>query len=91
MGKYGMFETKEELDAFIAWRDKTIGEEAERLKGIGIKDQDDFIDKYSALCNLWETGEVADEDTIILTSDSAREFADKVLQIMYGGPWRNTE
>ena len=89
MAKFGMFDTEEERDEFIAWRDRTQAEEADRLKGIGITDADNLNRKYAQLCNLWETGEIQRDDEIGFTSDEAREFADKVFTIMHGGPWRN--
>jgi hypothetical protein len=89
MGKYGVFDTEAERDAFIAWGDKSLAEEAERLKGIGITDADDLNWKYGQLCHLWETGEVQGPDDVGLTRDEARLFADKVFIIMYGGQWRS--
>jgi hypothetical protein len=85
---FGMFETEEERDAWVAWRDRTIAAEAETLKGIGITGPDDFVAKYSALCHLYMTGEVPGEGEVMHTSDEARAFADGVLEIMHGGPWR---
>ena len=95
MTKYGAFNTEQERDAFVAWRDRTLADEAERLKGIGITGADDLADKFTRLCNLYETichtGELEDEDgeMLPLTSDNARAFATRVLEIMYGGPWRS--
>ena len=88
-GKFGMFDTAEERDAFVAWRDQKIADEAETLKGIGITGPDDFVAKYGALCHLYMTGEVPGPGDIQHTSDEAREFADGVLEIMHGGPWRS--
>jgi hypothetical protein len=83
-----MFKTAEERDAWVAQRDHAIADEAEALKGIGITGPDDLVSKYSALCHLYETGEVPGEDEIMHTSDEARMFADGVLEIMHGGSWR---
>lgn len=85
---FGMFETEQERDAWVAYRDRTIATAAEMLKGIGITGPDDFVAKYSALCHLYETGEVPGESEIMHTSDEARAFAYGVLKIMHGGPWR---
>jgi hypothetical protein len=91
----GIFEAEEQRNAFIEWRDRTLAGEAERLKVIGITSVDDLTTKYGALCHLYETTFHDDDDEeilevgdILLTSDDAREFADMVLQIMYGGEWR---
>jgi hypothetical protein len=87
-GKFGMFDTAEERDAFVAERDRAIAAEAEALKDIGITSADDLVEKYGALCHLYMTGEVPGPGDIQHTSDEAREFADGVLEIMHGGPWR---
>lgn len=87
-GKFGMFETAEERDAWVAQRDRLIAAEAETLKGAGITGPGDFVAKYAALCHLYMTGEVPGEDEVTLSSDEARAFADGVLEIMHGGPWR---
>ena len=87
-GKFGMFDTAEERDAFVAERDRVIAAEAEALKGIGITSADDLVEKYGALCHLYMTGEVPGPGDLQHTSDEARAFADGVLEIMYGGPWR---
>jgi hypothetical protein len=94
MGEYGAFNTEQERDEWVAERDRAIAEEAERLKGIGITGADDLAAKYADLCNLYETvyhtGETEVHGEMLpLTSDSARAFADKVLEIMHGGPWRS--
>jgi hypothetical protein len=88
-GKFGMFDTEAERDAFVAERDRRLAEEAEELKGIGIKNADDLVSKYSALCDLYERirhdmDPVADPDDVLMTSDEARAFADRVLEIMQG-------
>src|ERR1035441_153112 len=53
-----------------------ISDRAEMFKGIGIKDSDDLVKKYSQLCQLFE---YANHD---MTSDAARTFADTVFGIM---------
>jgi hypothetical protein len=83
-----MFKTAEERDAWVAQRDRVIAAEAETLKGIGITGADDFVEKYGALCHLYMTGEVPGPGDLQHTSDEARSFADGVLEIMHGGPWR---
>ena len=90
-GKFGMFETEAERDAWVAERDRRLAEEAEELKGIGIKNADDLVSKYSALCDLYEhvrawhgMDPVTDPFEVLLTSDDARAFADRVLEIMQG-------
>ena len=85
---FGMFETAEERDAWVAQRDRVIAAEAEALKGIGITSADDLVEKYGALCHLYMTGEVPGPGDLQHTSDDARMFADGVLEIMHGGPWR---
>jgi hypothetical protein len=65
-----------------------IAAEAETLKGIGITGADDLVEKYGALCHLYMTGEVPGPGDLQHTSDEARSFADGVLEIMHGGPWR---
>jgi hypothetical protein len=87
-GKFGMFDTEEERDAFVAERDRLIAAEAEALKDIGITSADDLVKKYGALCHLYMTGEVPGPGDLQHTSDEARAFADGVLEIMHGGPWR---
>jgi hypothetical protein len=91
-GKFGMFDTEAERDAFVAERDRLLALEAERLKGVGIKDADDLCRKYGELCDLFERvlhGYDLDDDADFeMTSDYAREAADRVLEIMHGGPWR---
>ena len=87
-GKFGMFDTEAERDAWVAERDRRLAEEAEELKGIGIKDADDLVSKYSALCDLYERvlhgmDLTADPD-FLMTSDEARAAADRVLEIMQG-------
>jgi hypothetical protein len=88
-GKFGMFDTEAERDAWVAERDRHIALEAEQLEGIGIKDADDLVGKYSALCDLYERVRhgmdlTADPDDVLMTSDEAREFASRVLEIMQG-------
>ena len=87
-GKFGMFDTEAERDAWVAERDRRIALEAEQLKGIGIKDADDLVSKYSALCDLYERvrhGMDLDADPdFLMTSDEARAAADRVLEIMQG-------
>jgi hypothetical protein len=88
-GKFGIFSTEAERDAWVAERDRRIALEAEQLKDIGIKDADDLISKYSALCDLYErvrhdmdlTPEPGD---VLMTSDEARAAANRVLEIMTG-------
>ena len=72
--------------------------EAERLRDIGIKDGADLTHKYAQLCTLYElavTDSPPDLDLHIeladtfLSSDDARRFADRVLEIMHGAPWRD--
>jgi hypothetical protein len=46
------------------------------------------VKKYGALCHLYMTGEVPGPGDLQHTSDEARAFADGVLEIMHGGPWR---
>jgi acetyl esterase/lipase len=89
MGKFGMFDTAEERDAFVAERDRLIAEEAAALAHIGITGPDDLVAKYSALCHLYEAGWVPEPGEILSTSDEAREFADRVLVIKHGGAWRS--
>jgi hypothetical protein len=89
-GKYGMFDTEAERDAWVAERDRGIAEEAALLKPIGIKDAKDLVDKYSALCDLFERvrhdwGLVPEDDDPLVTSDVARAAANRVLEIMQGG------
>jgi hypothetical protein len=84
----GVFDSEAERIAFNELVERTQAEEAEHLKGVGITSVDDLNEKYGQLCNLWETGEILGPGDIGLTSDEAREFADKVLIIMNGGPWR---
>jgi hypothetical protein len=83
-----MFKTAEERDAWVAQRDHAIADEAETLKGVGITSADDLVEKYGALCHLYMTDEVPGPGDILHTSDDARRFADGVLEIMHGGPWR---
>jgi hypothetical protein len=89
-GKFGMFDTEAERDAFVAERDANLARQAERLQGIGIKDADDLVAKYAALCDLFEGlpwrqhGPGLDDGDFLLTSDEAREAADRVLEIMQG-------
>lgn len=87
---FGMFDTAEERDAWVAQRDRVIAAEAAALKGIGITSADDLVEKYGALCHLWMTGEVPGPGDLQHTSDDARAFADGVLEIMHGGPWRTS-
>ena len=88
---FGMFDTAEERDAWVAERDRKIAADAATLAHIGITGADDFVEKYAALCHLYMTGEVPGPDDVIFTGDEARMFADGVLEIMHGGPWRNEE
>lgn len=88
-GKYGMFDTEAERDAFVAERDRHLAQEAEELKGIGIKDVDDLVHKYAQLCDLFERvihGEdlIPESDDFLMTSDEARSAASRVLEIMQG-------
>lgn len=88
-GKFGMFDTEAERDAWVAERDRRIALEAEQLKGIGIKDAADLVSKYSALCDLYERvrhdmDPAAGPDDVLMTSDEARGFANRVLEIMQG-------
>ena len=85
---FGMFDTAAERDAWVAERDRKIAAEAAALAGVGITGADDLVEKYGALCHLYMTGEVPGPGDIQHTSDEAREFADGVLEIMHGGPWR---
>ena len=87
-GPFGMFDTAEERDAWVAERDRVIAAEAEALKGIGITSTDDLVKKYGSLCHLYMTGEVPGPGDLQHTSDDARRFADGVLEIMHGAPWR---
>jgi hypothetical protein len=87
-GKFGMFDTEEERDAFVAEHARLIAAGAEALKDIGITSADDLVKKYGALCHLYMTGEVPGPGDLQHTSDEARAFADGVLEIMHGGPWR---
>lgn len=86
-GQFGMFDTEAERDAWVAERDRRIALEAEQLKGIGIKDADDLVSKYAALCDLYERARhgmdlTADPDDVLMTSDEARAAANRVLEIM---------
>jgi hypothetical protein len=86
-GKFGMFDTEAERDAFVAERDRRIVQRAEQLKDIGIKDADDFVSKYGQLCELFESfrhGRSLNDDDFLLTSDEARAAANRVLEIMQG-------
>jgi hypothetical protein len=88
-GQFGMFPDRETRDAWVAERDRLIAAEAATLAGIGITGSEDLCTKYGYLCHLYETGELPQPGEFgLLTSDEARAFADKVLTIMYGGPWR---
>lgn len=92
-GKFGMFDTEAERDAWVAERDRLIDLEAGQLKDVGIKDADDLCGKYGALCDLFERiyhgwDLVPAPDDPKMTSDEARAAADRVLEIMHGGPWR---
>jgi hypothetical protein len=90
---FGMFDSAAERDAWVARRDAALAQEAAGLRHIGIADADDLAAKYGELCDLFErtwhgldlTPEPGD---ISLTSDEARAAADRVLEIMNGGPWR---
>jgi hypothetical protein len=88
-GKFGMFDTAEERDAWVAQRDRAIADEAATLAHIGITSADDLVEKYGALCHLYMTGEVPGPGDLQHTSDEARMFADGVLEIMHGEPWRS--
>jgi hypothetical protein len=91
-GQFGMFPDRESRDAWVAQRDREIDAEAATLAHIGIAGPDDLCDKYGYLCHLYETGELPQPGEIgLLTSDDARAFADKMLVIMHGGPWRYGE
>lgn len=88
-GKYGMFDTEAERDAWVAERDQRIADDALRLKGIGIKDAADLADKYGELCDLFERvihgwDLVPGCDDPRMTSDEARAAANRVLEIMQG-------
>ena len=88
-GKFGMFDTEAERDAWVAERDRRLALEAEQLKVIGIKDADDLASKYSALCDLYERVRhdmdlTAGPDDFLMTSDEARAAANRVLEIMQG-------
>jgi hypothetical protein len=89
-GKFGMFDTEAERDAWVAERDRIIAAEAVTLAHIGITGPDDLVAKYSELCHLYETGQIRQPgEPGYLTSDEARAFADNVLTILHGGPWRS--
>jgi len=91
MGKFGMFDTEAERDAWVAERDRSIALDAIRLKGIGIKDDNDLVAKFGALCDLferfWRGGDLVPGcDDPMLTSDASRAAATRVLEIMQGAP-----
>jgi hypothetical protein len=70
-----------------------LAAEAETLKHIGITGPDDLAGKYAELCDLYERTVCKDfaesmPEGLKLTSDDARAFADRVLEIMHGGPYR---
>ena len=88
-GRFGIFPDRETRDAWVALRDRRIAAEAAALARIGITGPDDLCAKYGQLCHLYETGELPEPGEFgLLTSVEARAFADKVLTIMHGGPWR---
>ena len=91
-GQFGMFPGRETRDAWVALRDRQIAAEAATLARVGITGPGDLCTKYGHLCHLYETGELPQPGEFgLLTSDEARAFADKVLTIMHGAPWRSDE